>query len=58
MSSFVCSDVGFFSGALVEQLSSHVLCSDDLTSFRSQSIVGASSTEQTFTVALLEQIGE
>lgn len=58
MSSFVCSDVAFFTGALVEQLSSHVLCSDDLNSFRSQSIVGASSNEKRFTVALLEQIGE
>ena len=58
MMCFSCSDVGFFTGAIVEQLSSHVLCSDDLNSFRSQSIVGASSNEKRFTGALLEQIGE
>ena len=58
MSSFVCSDVDFFSGALVEQQAGlHTLLQRPKL-FRAWTIVGARFAKFNFTGALLEQIVE
>ena len=58
MSSFVCPDVDFFSGALVEQQAGLHTLLQRPNSFRAWTIVGARFAKFNFSGALLEQIGE
>ena len=58
MSGFVCSNVGFFTGALVEQQAGLHTLLQWPNSFRPRTIVGARFAAFNFTGALLEQIGE
>jgi hypothetical protein len=54
----ICSDVGFFSGALLEQQAGLHTLLQRPNSFRAWTIVGARFAKFNFTGALLEQIGE
>ena len=55
---FSCSDVGFFTVALLEQQASLHTLLQRPNSFRAWTIVGARFAKFKFTGALLEQIGE
>ena len=55
---FSCSDVGFFTVALLEQQASLHTLLQRPNSFRAWTIVGARFAKFKFTGALLEQMGE